>query len=483
MTSSNELYYQKQANLDSQQLINLLTLFISYILLITLFIVLGIIGGIPGAALIGIGGVLMSGMFRYNQVNEEDKRSEKQTLLDEIKDLKQNVSASTEDESPSSDEHSHGSYSHAHPSDFPNGVDTNNLMKSTDSDNYGICDDDVPVYKKYLQRYELLDYGESGFNIPEDTAVKHIKITFKPHNMNDQYNTNDFNLLSGMVTSGDPTATVDRLPGVKNGTSTAYANDLNNGIVAISQIQVIQHSSNGDGDGDGLENIADKGNLSVLSGTTEVPVNSHENSYIAGNHVRPQHLVDGDINTTYFGGIRQSGSAVVTARTDDDGIMLTLAVAKDKTDLSSIIVYSPIGGSLKGAYIHLLNGNNVSITEQPIPFPSGNHHIYNFKFSSLGASEYINRFIRGDFSPGTDNADHNKSPNLYYAVSENINGLIFDTRQQYAIDHASKNIDNLRDCSDPNQEGFIARLSASMFGDDDNVTKKFKVVPVSNDLI
>jgi hypothetical protein len=465
-------------------------MFIAYTLLILVFTVLGIVGGFAGLVIIGVGGLVMSGLFRYNQVNEQDKRSDTDILLKEIRDLKEKAeqdTSGTSDTSGTTDdnidnEHSHGTYSHRHPNDFPTGIDTGDIITSSDSDKYGICDDGDPLYKKYLKRYNLLDFGTSGFNIPEDTGIKKIKVTFAPHVMNEHYNMNNGGELSGMIRSGDPTAEhPNNLPGVDPSLSpdSPYRADIENGIVTINQVQLIEQTvgkyatDSEEYDTDGLTDIAPNGTLKVYGGTTETTVNSHEFYPIGGKHVTPKNMIDGDLNTFYFGGMTKDN----TTTNESDGFSLTLSVAKTRNDLASFVIYTPIAGCLKGAYLHLLNGRDEPLTEQPIPFPSGRHTIYEFSFGALGGQQYVSNFLN----------EQNK-PDLYYHVRENIGGRVAETRQEYAQSHFRSNPNNKFNCdaidSESSSEGFITSLNNMMFGPTNNdVARTYNVKPIASDLI
>ena len=488
METEKQLYHQQEQNMDSHQLINVLTLFIGYTLLITAFIILGIVNGLAGAALIGLGGVLIFGIFRYNQVNQQEKRDEKQVLLNEIKDLKEKVdgnntsneSSSNTNTSNNSNEHSHGSYSHSHSDDFPQGLDTSNIITSNDSDNYGICEDGEPLYKKYLKRYNLLNYGSSSFNIPEDTAVKKIKVTFKPHVMNSDYDMNNSSQLDGMVSSGKPAEShPNNLPGID---STVTNNnplkpDIENGIVTLSQVQVIEqtigkYNTDDATDTDGLTNIAPGSTLVVSNGTTESQVNSSMRTELNGKHVNAKHMLDGDINTFYHGGLTKD----TTLNDEVDGFTLTLSVAKTRNDLASIVFYTPIAGCMKHAKLELFNGNDQPLMVEPVQFPSGNHTIYEFKFGALGGSQFISQFLK----------EQNKV-DLYYHVRESINSKISETRQEYAQGHFRANPNNTYTCEDleeESSEGFMTRLNNIMFGPTEkDIATQYNVKPIANDLL
>lgn len=488
MATEKQLYHQQQQNMDSQQLINVLTLFIGYTLLITAFIILGIVNGLAGAALIGLGGVLIFGIFRYTEVNQQQKRDEKQGLLDEINELKEKVDENNTNESSNttsnSTEHSHGNYSHSHPDDFPQGLDTSNIITSNDSDNYGICEDGEPLYKKYLKRYNLLNYGNSSFNIPEDTAVKKIKVTFKPHVMNNDYVMNNSSQLDGMVSAGDESAGhPNNLPGIiLNETDSdsvkAIKTDIKNGIVTLSQVQVIEqtigkyNTDDGTADTDGLTNIAPGSTLVVSSGTTEAQVNSSMKTEINGKHVNAKHMLDGDINTFYHGGLTKD----TTLNDEVDGFTLTLSVAKTRNDLASIVFYTPIAGCMKHAKLELFNGNDQPLMAEPVQFPSGNHTIYEFKIGALGGSQFISQFLK----------EQNKA-DIYYHVRESINSKISETRQEYAQSHFRANPNNTYTCEDLEEEtseGFMTRLNNIMFGPTEkDVATQYNVKPIANDLL
>jgi len=488
MAPANELYHQKYQNIESQQLITALIMFIAYTIMILIFTILGIVGGFAGLVIIGIGGLVMSGLFRYNRINEQDKRSETDILLNEINKMKKTIETPTTNRRKSNtntntnSEHSHGTYIHNHPNDFPYGADTENIITSADSNRYGLCDDGVSLHEKYIKRYKLLDFGTSGFNIPEDTGIKKIKVTFSPHVMNTGYDMNNAAQLSGMVTSGDPTASSpDNLPGVAShvGADDPYRSDLTNGIITISQIQLIEQTVGksstdaGEYDTDGLTDIAPKGTLKVHSGTTEVTINSHDFYPINGKHVRPQNMTDGNINTFYFGGITKDN----TTTDESDGFSLTLKIAKTRNDLASFVIYTPIPGCLKGAYLHILNGRDEPLTREPIPFPTGNHTLYNFKFGALGGKQYISNFLY----------EQNK-PDIYYNVAKDVGGEIADTRMEYAQNHFGNNPNNKYNCdaieSESSSEGFITGLNNLMFGPTEkDLARKYNVTPISGDLL
>jgi len=489
MTTENQLYHQQEQNMDSQQLINVLTLFIGYTLLITAFIILGIVNGLAGAALIGLGGVLIFGIFRYNEVNQQQKRDEKQILIDELNELKEkvdenNTSNESSNTTQDSNEHSHGNYSHSHTDDFPQGLDTSNIITSNDSDNYGICEDGDPLYNKYLKNYNLLNHGSSSFNIPEDTAVKKIKVTFKPHVMNSDYDMNNSSQLDGMVSSGDPAATYpNNLPGIhssvtENDNNKLFISDIKKGIVTLSQIQVIEQTigkyttDEGAADTDGLTNIAPGSTLVVSSGTTEAQINSSMRTELNGKHVNAKHMLDGNINTFYHGGLTKD----TTLNDEVDGFTLTLAVAKKRNDIASIVFYTPIAGCMKHAKIELFNGNDKPLMAEPVQFPSGDHTIYEFKLGALGGSQFISQFLK----------EQNKV-DLYYHVRESINSKISETRQEYAQSHFRANPNNTYTCEDfqeESSEGFMTRLNKIMFGPTEtDVAKEYNVKPIANDLL
>lgn len=490
MVESNELYHQKQQNNDSQKLINALVIFIAYTLMILIFTILGIIGGFAGLIIISVGGLVMSGLFRYNQVNELDKRSDTEILLNEINKMKKinekpttkKHDSNTNTNTNTNSEHSHGTYIHNHPNDFPYGADTENIITSADSNRYGLCDDGVSLHEKYIKRYKLLDFGTSGFNIPEDTGIKKIKVTFSPHVMNSDYDMNNADQLSGMVTSGDPAKeSPNNLPGVVStiGATNPYRSDLTNGIITISQIQLIEQTVGkistdaGEYDTDGLTDIAPKGTLKVHSGTTEVTINSHDFYPINGKHVRPQNMTDGNINTFYFGGITKDN----TTTDESDGFSLTLKIAKTRNDLASFLIYTPIPGCLKGAYLHILNGRDEPLTREPIPFPTGKHTLYNFKFGALGGKQYSSNFLY-----------EQKKPDIYYNVAKDVSKEIADTRMEYAQNHFGNNPNNKYNCdaieSESSSEGFITGLNNLMFGPTENdLARKYNVTPISGDLL
>ena len=98
MTASNEVY--QDASLtdpiiqsDQKKLINVLVMFTFYILFISALLILGIFNGLVAATLMAFGGALMFGMFRYNAIREQETDRYNQTLLGEIKRLRDEAAA------------------------------------------------------------------------------------------------------------------------------------------------------------------------------------------------------------------------------------------------------------------------------------------------------------------------------------------------------------------------------------------------------
>lgn len=496
MASDKQLYYQQQQNYDSQKLINVLVMFIGYVLFIVLFLVLGIIDKISSAGLIVFGGILMFAIFRYNEVNDQTQRDRDQILLDEIEKLKkekEDTDNETDDESESGEItgqdlgelHSHGNIEHRHPANFGH---EGNIITSSDSDRYGICEDGDTLHKKYLQRYSLLNFGSDDFNIPEDTDIKKIKITFKPHKMNNTYeHGNPDSFLSSKVTGGNPGSSTNTNPGIveEEPQDSAYRADIPN-LACISLVQIIEQTvgknSTVDGqyDTDGLTDIAPKAGISVMSNTTEVMANSASqvNLINGGQHVNALKVIDPNeesrLDSFYFGGMRLSTDTV--GQYDEDAIVFTLNVAKNRNDLASMVIYTPIPGALRSSYLHLLNGNDQPVTAEPIPFPSGNFHIYEFKFGALGGRQIIN-----DTLTKANKAD------IYHLVTESVHSRVVETRREYAETHFRSNPNNVYDCSDPEEtsEGFVTKLNETMYGAVTDITDQFKskTNAVSNELL
>ena len=501
MTASNEVY--QDASLtdpiiqsDQKKLINVLVMFTFYILFISALLILGIFNGLVAATLMAFGGALMFGMFRYNAIREQETDRYNQTLLGEIKSLRDEAAATASDDG---NDDVAADTSGSSGSTGSNDVYMNSgIITSSDSNVYGICPDGEPLFEKYLDRYNLLNHSEEGTDLPDDTAIKHIKITFPHHVMGSWYKSDEFLQLSDMVRPGDSTKSYpDDKPGV---VPTAlvedeYKNDDLKRLVTISQIQIIEQTTSksatvdGAYDTDGLVDLAPGSDITLSSGTTETPVDSISSGFLNNNHATPKNAVDGSLNTFYFGGMRENGYES-PLDSDEDSIMLTLNVAKSRNDLASIVIYTPIAGCMKHARLHLLNGVGKLVTKEPIPFNTQNYMIYGFKFGALGGKGYIDKTI-GDAKKVR-----------YHRIIESISDLVPDTRQEYAENHFSENRDNAYNCTtivdevvddvsvapatdetDETSEGFITRLNEVMFGPSTDVAKKFSVQPVSSDLL
>ena len=493
MTASNEVY--QDASLtdpiiqsDQKKLINVLVMFTFYILFISALLILGIFNGLVAATLIAFGAALMFGMFWYNAIREQETDRYNQTLLGEIKRLRDEAADDSTDASGSDVS-----------TDVSTDVYVNSgIITSSDSNVYGICPDGEPLFEKYLDRYNLLDHSEEGTDLPDDTAIKHIKITFPHHVMGSWYKSDEFLQLADMVRPGDSTKTYpDDKPGVVPVAlaEDEHKNDDLKSLVTISQIQIIEQTTSksatvdGAYDTDGLVDLAPGSDITLSSGTTETPVDSISSGFLNNNHATPKNAVDGSLNTFYFGGMREYGYGS-PLDSEEDGIMLTLNVAKSRNDLASIVIYTPIAGCMKHARLHLLNGAGKLVTNEPIPFNTQNYMIYGFKFGALGGKGYVDKTI-GDAKKVR-----------YHRIIESISDLVPDTRQEYAENHFSDNRDNVYNCTnivdevvddvsvapatddtDETSEGFITRLNEVMFGPATDVAKKFNVQPVSSDLL
>ena len=481
-TSYDTINYYKNEQKDSQNLINTMISFISYTFFVLIMMILGIVGIIGGFGLIFFGAILFFSIHRYNQINEMEKNNQYKSFEDQINELKNinnelkenNENNNLEITQESQGElHSHGNFVHRHPRNYEHG--TNNGVTSTDSDDYGICDDGETLHKKYLMRYQLLDYGTSGYNVRDNNAIKKIKLSFNSVNINSNLDnnqltgseTNLYETLAGFI--DDDPSQVNKLQGIK----------------VINRVQILELRNNG------IADIAELAQITLSSGNTSVDINNNNNNYINGKHVKPINMIDSSFNTYYFGGLHYDDNSII----EKQSIIFTLNNAVNKNDLASFVLYTPVNGSLGGCELELFNDNDEKLLEFPVTLTAGGYSTYHIKFGAIGGDNFIERTI---------NINDNIKNKYSYGPVQDISKSIFNTRKEYAESHylTNKN-ENIYDCSTiqdedenndavsnfellrtnnttSNTETFINR---EMFGEHIDITNKFKTIPVSHDLI
>lgn len=472
-TSYDTIEYYKNEQKDSQNLINTMIYFISYTFFVLIMMILGIVGIMGGFGLIFFGAILFFSIHRYNQINEIEKNNQYKSFEDQINELKKinnelkennenNENNNLEITQESQGElHSHGNFVHRHPRNYEHG--TNNGLTSTDSDDYGICDDGETLHKKYLMRYQLLDYGTSGYNVRDNNAIKKIKLSFNSVNINSNLDNNDNQL------TGSKTNLYETLAGF-------IENDQLNklqGIKVINRVQILELRNNG------IADIAELAKITLSSGTTSVDINNNnDNNYINGKHVKPIHMIDSSFNTYYFGGLHYDDNNI-----EKQSIIFTLNNAVNKNDLASFVLYTPLNGSLGGCEVELFNDNDEKLLEFPVTLTAGGYSTYHIKFGAIGGDNFIERTI---------NINDEIKNKYSYGPVQDISKSIFNTRKEYAESHYLENKnENIYDCSTiqdenndtnttNNTEYFINR---EMFGEHIDITNKFKTIPVSHDLI
>ena len=289
----------------------------------------------------------------------------------------------------------------------------------------GKCPNGKFIWENYLEKYSLLEHGTSGETVPDDVAIKKIKLEFTPVVL-DWYDGSAIQNITEKLPTGDD---------LLNGNIDVSLN----GTVILNQVQIWEHSGNDDIDeygDDGVMNMAtNTRSLTFKAGNVDTIVTASNSGlqngpYLNGSFVNPKHLIDNSFNTCFIAGMRDKNTSSI-----EDGVVdsftMELHTSKNIKDLTNIVFYTPY--TLRGCDLILLNQDNVELLRQPI---SHDAKIYQFRMGSISDEKMISEF-----------AKKVDTTQIWRYIQYELGGKITNSRQQYAEEHASKKSDNKYDCT------------------------------------
>jgi len=316
----------------------------------------------------------------------------------------------------------------------------------------GKCPDGEFIWEKYIHKYSLLEHGTSGETIPDDVAIKKIKLEFTPVKL-DWYDGSAIQNITEKLPSGDD---------LLNGTIDASLN----GTVILNQVQIWQHSGNDDIDqytDDGVMNMGPNiRSLTFKAGNIEHIATASNSGlqnglYLNGSFVNPKHLIDNSFNTCFIAGMRDKNTTDIEDGVVDS-ITMELHTSKNINDLTNLVFYTPY--TLRGCDLILLNQENVELLRQPISYDA---KIYQFRMGSISNERMI-----GEFAKNVDTVQ------TWRYIHYELGGKITSSRQHYAEEHASNNQDKKYDCT---KETFTNAFGKS------NTYERFKTNNISCDCV